>query len=75
MLHDPLAQRVGRPVEQHHVDAVPGGGREMGESHRDPYPQVAVQTRGPRGVGTVRERGAIGQNGDVQVAVGVAVGL
>ena len=43
VLHDSLAQGVGRPVEQDDVDTVPGRQRQVGESHGDPYPQIAVK--------------------------------
>lgn len=68
VLHDPLAQGVGRPVEHHDVDPVPGRGREVGESRSDPQPEIAVQGRATRGACGIRGRPR-GQNGDVEVAV------
>ncbi len=43
VLHDSLAQGVGYPVEQHDVDSVPGRGREVGQSHGDPNPQIVME--------------------------------
>ena len=70
MLHDPLAQGIGRAIEQHDIDAAPGCWREVGELHGDANSQIAVESRALRGVGAVADRGAVGHYGDVEIAVG-----